>query len=211
MGNQESEGSEDTPAADFLVLGVTGHRADLLSVDEAPRLRCAVRKVLAAFAGSVPAPLTLVSALAEGADQLVAEEALSVGYRLVCPLPFPRALYERDFTREESVQAFRRLLDQATEVEELPGDRATSASDLAAYATAGELMLERAHVLLAVWNGGAARGIGGTAEIIAAAGRRGMPTVWIHASAPHQVRVLASDTKRRTAIEMLLGLRTRDN
>lgn len=199
------EGQDNNPAANSLVLGVTGHRADLLSDEDIPKLRWTVRKVLVAFADSSTGPRTLVSSLAEGADQLVAEEALSSGYRLICPLPFPRALYERDFVRQESVMTFRRLLDQAAEVEELPGERTTSEADLAAYASAGERMLQRADVLLAIWNGGAARGTGGTAEIIAAAGRKGVPAVWIHASAPHTVRVLASDRKRKAAIELLLG------
>jgi hypothetical protein len=195
---------DDNPALDSLVLGVTGHRADLLSADEIPELRCTVRKVLVAFANSVRGPITLVSSLAEGADQLVAEEALNAGYKLICPLPFPRDLYERDFTRDESVRAFRRLLDQAAEIEEHPGERATAEADLVAYANAGKRMLDRADVLLAIWNGGAARGVGGTAEIIASARERGLPVVWIHATTPRSLQILAKDEDLRVAIEDVL-------
>ena len=198
-------GQEGTFSADSLVLGVTGHRADLLSTEDLPILRCTVRKILRAFAESALEPHTLVSSLAEGADQLVAEEALSAGYRLICPLPFPRALYERDFVREESLLTFRRLLDQAIEVTELPGERATPQADQTAYENAGAQMLDRVDVLLAIWNGGAARGAGGTAEIIASAERRGVPVVWIHASSPHSVRVLASNGNQKAAMESLLA------
>jgi len=186
------------------VLGVTGHRVDLLPAEDVPQLRRTVRNVLDGLARASTGPLTLVSSLAEGADQLVAEEALAAGYQLVSPLPFARDLYERDFAREVTLETFRRLLDQASEVVELPGERTSSEADRAAYAEAGERMLEQVDVLLAIWNGAAARGTGGTAEIIASAGERGLPTVWIHASSPHDVQVLAADEERRTALEGLL-------
>jgi hypothetical protein len=187
-----------------LVLGVTGHRIDLLPAEDIPQLRRTVRTVLISFASSLTGPLTLVSSLAEGADQLVAEEALAVGYRLVSPLPFARDLYEQDFVREESVETFRRILHQASEIMELPGERVTPEADRAAYAKAGQRMLDRVDVLLAIWNGAAARGAGGTAEIIASAGERGLPTVWIRASPPHDVQVLAADEERRATLEGLL-------
>ena len=187
-----------------LVLGVTGHRIDLLSAEDVPHLRRTVRSVLIGFARSLTGPLTLVSSLAEGADQLVAEEALAVGYQLVSPLPFARDLYEQDFVRDKSVETFRRLLGQASEIMELPGERVTPAADQAAYAKAGQRMLDKVDVLLAIWNGAAARGTGGTAEIIASAVKRGLPTVWIHASPPHDVQVLDADDGRRATLEGFL-------
>src|SRR5207245_202586 len=41
--------------------------------------------------------LRLISPLADGADRLVAEEGLRLGYRLEAALPFAQAEYEQDF------------------------------------------------------------------------------------------------------------------
>jgi hypothetical protein len=196
-----AEGSEQ---GESLTLGVTGHRVDLLSGNDIPQLRCQVRSVLTGFVQAYTGPLTLVSSLAEGADQLVAEEALLQGFGLISPLPFARDVYEQDFVRQESVASFRRLLGQATEVEELPGRRNTSEVDDEAYARAGARMLERIDVLLAIWNGGAARGVGGTAEIVATARARKVPIVWIRATAPYDVRVLAAASDQKVALQEIL-------
>ena len=60
---------------------------------------------------------------------------------------------------------------------ELP-PRATRAE---AYAAAGDAILQRADIMLAIWDGRGAQGQGGTAEVIAGARARGKPTAWIHA------------------------------
>ena len=204
MTDREKVRAEGSKQGESLTLGVTGHRVDLLSGNDIPQLRCQVRSVLTRFVQSYGGLLSLVSSLAEGADQLVAEEALSLGFGLISPLPFARDEYEQDFVRQESVASFRRLLDQATEIEELPGRRDISEVDDGAYAQAGARMLERIDVLLAIWNGGAARGVGGTAEIVATARARRVPIVWIRASAPYDVRVLASESDQNVALQEIL-------
>ena len=204
MTDRELVNAEGSEQGESLTLGVTGHRVDLLSGNDIPQLRCQVRSVLTRFVQSYGGQLTLVSSLAEGADQLVAEEALSLGFGLISPLPFARDEYEQDFVRPASVTSFRRLLDQAMEVEELPGRRDSAETDQSAYAQAGAWMLERVDMLLAIWNGGAARGVGGTAEIVATARARKVPIVWIRASAPYEVRVLTSDSDQKVALQEIL-------
>jgi hypothetical protein len=49
--------------------------------------------------------LRLISALAEGGDQLVAEEALALGIELMVPLPMAQAEYERDFAHADRSRA----------------------------------------------------------------------------------------------------------
>ena len=71
-----------------------------------------------------PPPLRLVSSLAEGADRVAAEEALSAGWELQSPLPFPKEEYEKDFASSESKDAFAELIRRATAVMELDGSRA---------------------------------------------------------------------------------------
>ncbi|MCX6927567.1 MAG: hypothetical protein NT154_30820, partial [Verrucomicrobia bacterium] len=64
--------------------------------------------------------LRLVSALAAGADQWVAQEALRQGFELQAILPFDRDEYRKDFAGSE-VGAYDELLDGASAVLELDG------------------------------------------------------------------------------------------
>src|SRR4051794_15662149 len=101
--------SQESPLGSRLTLrvGVTGHRTQGLSEAgyDQVKLRGTVRKVLAQIKGiadqlSERHPgvreellLRVVSPLAEGADRIVAEEGLILGYGLQSPLPFPRQEY----------------------------------------------------------------------------------------------------------------------
>jgi hypothetical protein len=178
------------PMNERLRIGVTGHRRDQPELGDAPALAAQIRAVLEQIGGSTGGPGTLISSIAEGADQIAAEEALALGFRLVCPLPFSRAEYERDFLDERSRATYRSLLRRASEVQELPGTRTHSDSEQLAYAAAGDRVLKDAELLIAIWNGSAARGTGGTAEVVAKAVRAGIPTVWISALPPHSVQLL---------------------
>ena len=184
---------EERDRWDALRVGVTGHRPDRLQIPDLAALRAVVREVLAVIGRASGGRVTVVSPLAEGADQLAAAEALAAGFQLVCPLPFPADEYTRDFASPASAEAFRALLTRASAVEELPGSRATPEDERAAYAAVGARVLDGADLLLTIWDGRRARGPGGTAEIVVEARRRGVPTVWIEARPPHGVRVLAGD------------------
>ena len=166
-------------------VGVTGHRTAGLTAAEPERLRRRVGEVLAAVAGALPGGARLWSALAEGADRIAAEEALALGWELACALPLPRTDYEADFADPTSLHEFRLLLARATGVVEL--DAVAGSERSAAYQRAGRRILAEADLLLAVWDGEAARGPGGTAEMVAEAGARRMPIVWVNAASPHAV------------------------
>ncbi len=72
-----------------LLIGITGHRN--LRADEVPALREAVRDFLLALRTQCPTlELTVVSSLAAGGDQLVAEEALALGAKVAAVLPMVR-------------------------------------------------------------------------------------------------------------------------
>jgi hypothetical protein len=74
-----------------LVISVTGH-ANLVPA-EMPLIRARVRQFLEQMLQLSPhLPLRVMTSLAEGADRLVAEEALALGIPLVAILPMPRAL-----------------------------------------------------------------------------------------------------------------------
>ena len=164
----------ETPQGD-LAIGVTGHRllGELEKVEGG--VNEALRKIEEAFPGR---SLTVVSALAEGADRLVARRVLErSGARLVAPLPLPRADYMADFESAASTREFLALLEKATQVVELPA----AASREEAYEAAGSYVLERCDVLLTVWDGRGAQGHGGTGSIVARARVRVLPIAWVHA------------------------------
>jgi hypothetical protein len=158
---------------DRAVVGVTGHR--LLSDEDrvADGIDLALRQ---AELASGARPLTLLSPLASGADQLVARRALlRPGIELVVPLPMPLAEYLDDFPVGASRDAFLELLSQATETVNMPP---TTVRD-EAYQAVGRFVVEHSDLLIAVWDGKAARGQGGTGQTVAEARRRGLPLAWI--------------------------------
>ena len=158
-----------------LVIGVTGHRILAEPERVAAGIEAAIARIEITFPGR---PLVVVSALAEGADRLVAEAVLArPGSRLRAILPMPQADYLDDFATSESRDAFLYLLARADEVVEL----SPHASRDEAYAAANALMLERIDVLVAVWDGQAAQGQAGTAEVVARARARSLPLAWVHA------------------------------
>ena len=157
-----------------VTVGVTGHRA----VADPERVATGIEAAFAHIAEAYPGrSLTVVSALAEGADRMALVPAMRrTGTRVVAVLPLPKFDYLTDFELVASKEEFLHLLDAAEEVVELPAqpDREE------AYAAAGRTILERADVLLALWDGGQAQGRGGTAEVVTLARSEGKPIAWIH-------------------------------
>jgi hypothetical protein len=155
-----------------LVVAVTGHR-DLVPAEIAG-LRDRVRGFLTGLRNDHPdLPLVLMSPLAEGADRLVAEEARALGIPLIVPLPFPVAIYERDFETPASLQAFREFcLDaEVIELPLLPGDTPESVAEPGPrrdlhYARLGIYLCAHCHVLLALWDGKPSARVGGTAQVV---------------------------------------------
>jgi hypothetical protein len=136
--------------------------------------------------------LRIVSAIAEGADRLVAVQGQALGFELECPLPFCRSQYELDFETEAPRAEFHRLLAGARSVRELDGCRGTSEQRSRAYEAAGRTVLRNCDLLLAVWDGRPPGGVGGTGQIVGEALDMNLPVVWIKAAPPHQVVLLES-------------------
>jgi hypothetical protein len=147
-----------------LLIGVTGHR-DLRpdGIDRTLQRVDAFFETLQREYRNTQ--LVLYSGLAAGADQLVTEIALTRKVALRAVLPMPRALYERDFTETE-LPRFRELLARAESVVELPllGSPDGAASEQ--YASLGDFLTLRTHLLLALWNGVESEEVGGTAWTI---------------------------------------------
>jgi hypothetical protein len=144
-------------------VGITGHRD--LPEPTCKLVSAAIATHLGRF-GSIDG----ISSLAEGADQIFAEQVLKLGGALTAVIP--SADYGRSFETSAGKATYRRLRAQATEVIELPF-RSSSGK---AYLAAGQRVVGRADQLLAVWDGTPSRGVGGTADVVAFAEERGVPT-----------------------------------
>jgi len=165
-------------------VGVTGHRTFDDPCGAARRVREGLRRVLA-LAGDegdgARARLEMISALAEGADRLVAREALALpGTTLSVVLPFTADDYARDFETEESKREFAELLARAQDVEVMPATPTREAG----YEMQGRRIADRSDVLVAVWDGEGSRGQGGTAEIVAYAAENGALLMWVRVQRP---------------------------
>ena len=199
-------------------VGVVGHRPDRLPTAEKSlavvRRRIAdvldeVARAVRAFAagpgarfyetGATPR-LTANSPLAEGADRIFAEEALRRGYGLTCVMPFAREEFERDFAgpearEDESAAHFEAILREADKAGVLTSFELDGRRDRAheAYGQAGRVVLSQSDLLVAVWDGGGANGVGGTFHTIEQAIAFGVPTLWIDSRAPHGWRLLRQE------------------
>ncbi len=165
-------------------VGVTGHRAFADPEVVARRVRDGLRRVLA-LAGDggdgADARIQVISALAEGADRLVAREALDLpGATLSVVLPFLVDDYAQDFQTPASRREFAGLLGKAEGVEVMP----PAATREAGYEAQGRRIAEACDVLVALWDGRESRGQGGTAEIVAYAAARGTLLLWVKVDRP---------------------------
>jgi hypothetical protein len=164
-----------------LVIGVTGHR-DLRDEDLA-RLEAEVASIIARLrrdylADDGETPIIVLSALAEGADRLVARVALAQGARLIAPLPLPREEYRRDFEpglKPGNAAEFDELLGQAiaapvipfTHGNSLEAVRTNSEKRAEQYRAVGLFITQHSNVLLAIWDGEESNmATGGTAEVV---------------------------------------------
>lgn len=150
-----------------IFIGVTGHQ------NLSPSTRRFVRRALdAELEGLIP--LVGITSLARGADQIFADCVLGVGGELTVILP--ASGYESTFAASEDLTTYHRLLGSAIETITLPFGRPSEE----AYMAAGKAIVERSNLLLAVWDGQPAGGLGGTADIVAYATQRGVATkvIW---------------------------------
>ena len=196
-------GRHPEPVHAVLHVGVTGHRPEKLDSADWDELQSAVEQLLARIMSLATSAATearpayseqgptfrVISALAEGADRIVATAALATGYELHVCLPLPRARFEEDFVGSGSREEFRQLLDESTSVLELD-DGQTERPDV--YSCASQLVIAHSDLLIAIWDGVDLPLKGGTAETVERARRAQVPVIIINARAPHTIRLLES-------------------
>ena len=156
MTAMHAQKSLDTLAAIPVVVGVSGHR-DLIAADTGA-LRSRVREELKQIASLAKhSPRLLLTALAVGADQLVAQEALDLGWSLVAVLPMPLADFEQDFESPDELKTFRQLLERCCARYEIPWadclDADISDRRDQQYRNQGIVVARQSQVVLALWDG----------------------------------------------------------
>ncbi len=204
-----------------LAVGVTGHRptrlplecnnkvgADIFTIVEMLRRKMELaRERYKAYYGNDPSLLSVVSALAEGADRIAARVALDNQISLDVVLPTERASYESDFDSPASVDEFRRLVSAARSVLALPGNRADV---MYHYQQVGRAVVSQSDILLAVWDGGPSEGPGGTADIVALAARAGIPIIHVDANGAISPKILWNGFGNFTPVESIQDVASAD-
>jgi len=148
-------------------VGATGHQN--LPRESIPRIAHDLREQLAH-----EPELVGVSSLSAGADQLFASSVLSLGEQLEIVIPSDG--YESTFDEPSTVRQYRLFLRRATVVHQLAFHEPSEI----AFLEAGKEVVKRSDRLIAIWDGKPAQGLGGTADIVAYAKGRGVPTkvIW---------------------------------
>jgi hypothetical protein len=147
-------------------IAISGHR------DLAGETALLVEKAIRTALDEAGPDVTGISCLADGADQIFARAVTDLGGNLEAIIPAGRY---RDSLPGNSHSEFDRLLALAANACCLLFAKPTPESFMAA----GELMVDRADALYAVWDGRPARGHGGTADVVAYACARGIPVTVI--------------------------------
>jgi hypothetical protein len=182
--------STDTPTVGALGIGVTGHRLGRLAGIDLDALRTALRELFQTLSRTAAAPMRLITSLADGADSISADEALSLGWTLDAVLPLSRADYLSDFTEAQARVDHEMLLAKAHGIFELDGDRNVEGGSAIAYERAGRVVLAQSDILVAVWDSGPVRGRGGAAQIVAEAVLAGIPVIHVDPAGRHPPRLL---------------------
>ena len=132
---------------------------------------------------------------AEGADRLVASLAMRVlKASLQVPLPLPYDLYATDFSTQESIDDFQDLVGRAQLYFEIPmkfgnirslassQDQGVKEARNRQYALAGAYVVQRSDCLLAIYDGLAENGTGGTSQIVRWYNEGGIPPEYLYPS-----------------------------
>ncbi len=145
------------------VFGVTGHR-DLRDGDVS-RLEESVRSLFLKYQKNYPnTELIVISALAEGADMLVARVAKEFGVTLHVLLPYQEEEYLNSFDDPSNTKAFKELMAYASRVEVNACVHTYGAESC--YQQLGEKIADDSNILLALWDGVDNGKAGGTSAIV---------------------------------------------
>ena len=136
-----------------MTIAVTGHRDIVIDENLIAQIDTFFMQMLERYE-----KVTLLSALADGADQLVAKRALK--HKDIClevPLPMPQEAYEKTLTDKSN---FLNVLQEATLSYVVPKVYAHP------YENLGHYLVQNSDVLLALWDGTYNAEQGGTGDVV---------------------------------------------
>jgi len=110
-----------------------------------------------------------VSSLAAGADQIFADIVLELGLDLKAVIPC--AGYESTFADEESKEHFKQMIGRSKVQHILDFPNPSEE----AFSAAGQQIVDTVDLMIFVWDGMPARGLGGTADIVEYARTKYLP------------------------------------
>lgn len=135
------------------IVGFSGHQE--LSAETREMIRVALMQAL-----SKMGKILAVTSLAAGSDQVFAECVLALGSQLMVVIPCQG--YEHTFSNPSDLDLYRKLLKSSMDSIQLPFQQPSEE----AYWAAGKRIVDMAEVLIAVWDGQPAGGLGGTADVV---------------------------------------------
>ena len=152
-----------------LRIGVTGHRD--LEATGLSTVRANVQSALEQVIDRCrPARVELVTGMADGADQTVADVALALGCRIHIALPKPFDEYRTELSAEGQQRLDELTSEPNARISVVEGSSAGTDEDLgdaAPYRNLGDYLARSCHLLIALWDGQTVRKPGGTLDVLA--------------------------------------------
>ncbi len=214
-------------------LGVTGHR----KLNDEIQLKEKVKRILETeiytlfnreslekikSATNTPIAFSIYTALAEGADRLVAKEVLDFNESstIEAILPLNKNEYKKTFFNPEDNQ-FEELLSRARkaiylrkyDLELYPEiiqktnkdtlDKVINETRHKAYKAAGEYIVDHSDVLIAIWDGNDVKGKGGTKDIIDYAIKVNRPIIIISTNILKELSIIQGNVLYAEAIQYI--------
>jgi hypothetical protein len=146
-----------------VIIGVTGHRR--IAPDAEQSVYDAVRVLLVEWRSYFGPALHVLTALADGGDQLVADAAKDTRVPIIAVAPFPYAAYRDTVTNRDKLhEHWERAVLKLT----LPQVESGAGGDYhdRQFEQLGVLLIRRSHLLLGLWDGVQEPGRAGTAAVM---------------------------------------------
>ena len=117
--------------------------------------------------------IVIYSALADGADRVIIEQAIKLNIDFIAVLPMKPKYYKNDFTSKSKL-VFDELLSNAKKTIEIPLSNNSTLSDIQnhgyhrdlQYEKAGQFISDNCDILIALWDGIDTYLTGGTSETV---------------------------------------------
>ena len=154
------------------IIGISGHRD--LKISQLTQYKKEIETILKEKIEQYPErEIYILTPLAEGADQLVANVARELGLRYEVLLPMPLELYKKDFSAQKYREFYNLYIDAvgATTIELVDDNRIEDIEEYGEkrdkqYLKVGQEVVDRSDFMIFLWDGVVNHKTGGTADIV---------------------------------------------